>query len=184
MLVGYARTSTVEQEAGFEAQIRDLKALGCEEIYQEQVSSVAERKELEAAIKFIRKGDVLIAMKLDRLARNMKHLIEVIDRVKAKGASIRVLDLGLDTTSSTSEMIIKMLGCVAEWERIRMLERQKEGIAKAKADGKFKGRKPTARAKAAQVLKLRQEGIKPGEIAHRLDMCRASVYNVLKGQTV
>src|SRR6186997_3430727 len=99
MLVGYARTSTVEQEAGFEAQIRDLKALGCEEIYQEQVSSVAERKELEAAIKFIRKGDVLIAMKLDRLARNMKHLIEVIDRVKAKGASIRVLDLGLDTTS-------------------------------------------------------------------------------------
>jgi DNA invertase Pin-like site-specific DNA recombinase len=182
MLVGYARTSTVDQQAGFEAQIRDLKALGCEEIFQEQVSSVAERKELERAMQFIRKGDALIVTKLDRLARSMKHLLEIVDRIKAKGASIRILDMGLDTNSSTSELIMHMLGAVAQWERTRMLERQKEGIAKAKSEGKFKGRKPTARAKADRIMELHKEGVKAAEIAHRLEIGRASVYRVLGAQ--
>lgn len=179
MLVGYARTSTVDQQAGFEAQIRDLTALGCEEIFQEQVSSVAERKELGRALQFIRKGDVLIVTKLDRLARSMKHLLEIVETIKRKGASLRILDMGLDTNSSTSELIMHMLGAVAQWERTRMLERQKEGIAKAKTLGKFKGRKPTARAKADRIIELHNEGVRATEIAHRLEIGRASVYRVL-----
>lgn len=182
MLVGYARTSTVEQAAGYEAQIRDLQALGCEEIFKEQVSSVAERKELERALQYVRKGDVLIVTKLDRLARSMKHLLEIVDVIKGKGASIRILDMGLDTNSSTSELIMHMLGAVAQWERTRMLERQKEGIAKAKTEGKFKGRKPTARAKSAQIIELHKNGVAAAEIAHRLEICRASVYNVLNAE--
>jgi len=86
MIVGYARTSTLEQVAGFEAQIRDLNQVGCEEIYKEQTSSVGKRPELEKALNFIRKGDTLIVTKLDRLARSVKHLGEIIDQIKAKGA--------------------------------------------------------------------------------------------------
>jgi DNA invertase Pin-like site-specific DNA recombinase len=184
MLVGYARTSTVDQQAGFEAQLRDLGALGCEEIFQEQVSSVAERKELERGLQFIRKGDVLIVTKLDRLARSMKHLLEIVDTIKRKGASLRILDMGLDTNSSTSELIMHMLGAVAQWERTRMLERQKEGIAKAKAEGKFKGRKPTARLKSERIIELKNKGVRAAEIAHRLGIGRASVYRVLGEKTV
>ena len=133
-------------------------------------------------MQFIRKGDVLIVTKLDRLARSMKHLLEIVERIKVKGASIRILDMGLDTNSSTSELIMHMLGAVAQWERTRMLERQKEGIAKAKSEGKFKGRKPTARAKADRIMELFREGVKAAEIAHRLEIGRASVYRVLGAQ--
>jgi DNA invertase Pin-like site-specific DNA recombinase len=179
MLIGYARTSTVDQLAGFEAQISELKRLGCEEVFQEQVSSVAERKELERALQFVRKGDTLIVTKLDRLARSMRDLLKIVDGIKAKGASIRIMDMGLDTSSSTAELILHVLGAVAQWERTRMLERQREGIEKAKAEGKFKGRKPTARAKAPKILELHEQGVPAGEIAHRLEIGRASVYRVL-----
>src|SRR5215470_7069748 len=101
MLVGYARTSTVEQEAGLEAQERDLKALGVEKLFSEQVSSVAEREKLTAAIDFIREGDVLVVTKLDRLARSMRDLMAIVDKIKAKGASLRILNMGMDTTTPT-----------------------------------------------------------------------------------
>ena len=84
MLVGYARTSTFDQIAGFDAQRRDLKTAGCTKVFAEQVSSVAEREQLKAAIDYLREGDVLVSTKLDRLARSMRHLIEIVDRSKAR----------------------------------------------------------------------------------------------------
>src|SRR6516225_4142692 len=95
--VGYGRTSTLEQQAGLNAQIRDLKAAGCEKVFEEQVSSIAKRPQLEACLDFIREGDTLVVTKLDRLARSTQHLLEVLDRVKSKGAVLHILNLGADT---------------------------------------------------------------------------------------
>lgn len=179
MLVGYARTSTLDQEAGYEAQIRDLKALGAEKVFSEQASSVGKRPQLEAALEFLREGDTLLVMKLDRLARSVPDMWAIIRRVQSKGASIRIENLGIDTGTPTGKLMLNVLGGVAEFEREMMLERQREGIAKAKAEGKYKGRKPTARARKPEVLELRQQGVGTSEIARRLGIGKASVSRIL-----
>jgi DNA invertase Pin-like site-specific DNA recombinase len=181
MLVGYARTSTLEQEAGLEAQVRDLKTLGCEKKFSEQVSSVAPRKQLAAAIEFARAGDVLVVTKLDRLARSVTHLGKIIEELEAKGVALRIINLGVDTSTPTGRLMLNVLGGVAQFEREIMLERQREGIAKAKGEGRYKGRKPTARAKTEDVLKLKAEGMKLSEISRRLGIGKASVHRILIG---
>ena len=135
MIIGYARTSTVEQKAGFEAQLRELQAAGCEKVYQEQVSSVVRREQLEQAIEYAREGDVLVVTKLDRLARSVAHLLALRDRLKAKGVALRILNMGLDTSTATGGMMMTVVGAIAQFEREMMLERQREGIAKAKGEG-------------------------------------------------
>lgn len=179
MKIGYARTSTVEQAAGFEAQIAELTARGCEKIFSEQVSSVADRPQLTATLDYLRDGDVLIVAKLDRLARSVPHMLEIVNRVQAKGAGIEVLNLGKLDDTATGKLMLTVLGAIAAFEREMMLERQREGIAAAKAAGKYKGRKPTARAKAAEVRRLVAEGIAKAEIARRLGIHRASVHRIL-----
>ena len=181
MLVGYARTSTLEQIAGFEGQIGELQGSGCEKIFREQVSSVAARAQLEAALEFCRQGDALVVTKLDRLARSVTHLGHIIERLSAKGVAFRVLNLNLDTATPTGMLMLNVMGSVAQFEREMMLERQKEGIARAKADGKYKGRKPTARMKSDQVREMIASGIKPVEVARRLSIGRASVYRAIEG---
>jgi DNA invertase Pin-like site-specific DNA recombinase len=157
--VGYARTSTLDQQAGLEAQIRDLIAAGCEKIFREQVSAVGRRPQLEAALDFIREGDTLVVTKLDRLARSTQHLLQIADRVAAKKADLSILNLGADTSTATGKLIFTIIGAIGAFERELMLERQREGIAKAKAEGRYRGRKPTARAHAAEVRALKAEGI-------------------------
>jgi DNA invertase Pin-like site-specific DNA recombinase len=184
VLVGYARTSTVDQDAGYEAQQRDLKAADCTKIFAEQVSSVAERAQLNAAIDYLREGDVLIATKLDRLARSMRHLIQIVDQIKEKKASLRILGMSLDTETATGRMMLQVLGAVAEHERSLMLERQREGIAKAKAEGKYKGRAKTAMAKAGEVEALLAKGVNPTEVAKKLGIGRSSVYRAMKERKI
>ena len=184
VLVGYARTSTVDQDAGYEAQQRDLKAADCTKIFAEQVSSVAERAQLNAAIDYLREGDVLIATKLDRLARSMRHLLQLVDEVKEKKASLRILGMSLDTETATGTMMLQVLGAVAEHERSLMLERQREGIAKAKAEGKYKGRARTAMAKAGEVEALLAKGVNPTEVARKLGIGRSSVYRAMKARKI
>lgn len=179
MDIGYARTSTLEQVAGFEAQKRELEAAGCTKVFAEQVSSVAERGQLEAAIDYLREGDALVVTKLDRLARSMRDLLDIVDRVKAKGAGLRILGMNLDTTTATGELMLNVLGAVAAFERSMMLERQREGIAKAKAEGKFKGRAPTARAKAGEVEAMLAAGESPTAVAKKLGIGRSSVYRAM-----
>ena len=181
MKIGYARTSTIEQEAGFEAQMRELEKVGCEKIFREQVSSVARRDELEAALDFVREGDKLVVTKLDRLARSTRHLGELMDSLSNKGAHLQIMDLGIDTGTATGELVVNLIGAIAQFERKMMLERQREGIAKAKSEGKYKGRKPTARAKAEDGKRLRSEGVGATEIAAQLGIGRASVYRILGG---
>ena len=180
MIVGYARTSTLEQVAGFEAQDRDLRAAGVERIFQEQVSSVATRPQLDAAIDFVRDGDVFIVTKLDRLARSVTKMLEIVARLEKKDVALRILNLGLDTSTSTGKLMLTVLGGVADFERSMMLERQREGIAKAKAEGVYRGRKPTARAKVDEVKALKQAGRSMREIAEALGISVGSVHGMLK----
>lgn len=185
MRIGYARTSTLDQKAGLEAQERDLTSAGCERLFIEQVSSVdmVARIKLAEVLDFVREGDVLVVTKLDRLARSVAHLLDVLGVLNDKGASLVVLGLGIDTATPTGKLMLTILGGIAEFERGIMLERQREGIAKAKADGKYKGRAPTARAKSDQVQQLHREGVGATEIAKRIGIGRASVYRVLEGVT-
>ena len=181
-LVGYSRVSTLEQVAGLEAQVEQLLTTGCSKLFQEQVSSVADRPQLEAAFDFVREGDVLVVVRLDRLARSTSDLLGILDRLEAKRVGLRILDFGgseMDTKSPTGKLVLTMFGAIAQFERELMKLRQREGIEKAKREGRYKGRAPTARRRLPEMRKLAEEGLAPSEIASRLEVSRASVYRLL-----
>ncbi|WP_425416493.1 recombinase family protein [Oricola indica] len=179
-IVGYARTSTNDQKAGLDAQLRELKHAGCTKIFQEEISSVAtSRPQLDAALDYVRDGDVFLVAKLDRLARSVADLVTITERLKAKGVALRILNINLDTGTPTGKLMLNLLGSIAEFERELMLERQREGIARAKAEGRYKGRAPTARAKSDDVIRMKKSGTKPTDIAAQLGISRASVYRIL-----
>ena len=178
MLVGYARTSTIEQQAGYDAQLEELEVAGCDKVFGEQVSSVAHREELDKAIDFVRDGDTLVIKTLSRLARSTQMLWDIIQRLEDKGVGLRILDIGVDTKSSTGKLVLTIFGAVSQWEREVMLERQREGIAKAKAEGKYKGRQPTARAKSKEVNQMKEDGATVKEIVAKLGVSQASVYRI------
>ena len=183
MMIGIARTSTLEQVAGLDAQVNALESYGCEKIYKEQVSSVAERKQLNAALGSLRSGDKLVVTKLDRLARSVKHLGEIVDTINNAEASLVILDMGgtaIDTSKPTGKLILNVMSSVAQFEREMMLERQREGIAKAKAEGKYKGRKPTAKAKTEMVLLAKKQGLSPTQIMRDLGISKTSYYRILE----
>ena len=183
MLIGYARTSTLEQLAGFEAQQRDLKEYGFEKIYTKQVSSVAEREQLDAALGALRSDDKPVMMKLDRLARSVQQLGQIIERVNNAGSELVVLDMGgtvVDTSNPTGKLILKVMSSVAQIEREMMLECQREDIAKAKAEGEYKGCKPTARAKTDMVKLALDESVSKSQICRDLQISKTSLYCVAK----
>ncbi len=182
MILGYARTSTADQHAGVEAQQRDLRAAGVEKLWSEQVSSVARRDQLKACREFAREGDVLIVTKADRLARNTAELLAIEADLSCRGVGLVILSMGgqpLDTRNPTSKLMLTILGGVATWEREIMLERQREGIAKAKAAGKYKGRAPTVRQQAEEIRAAIAAGEKPAHVARRLGVARSSIYRML-----
>lgn len=182
MLIGYGRTSTTEQVAGLEAQLRMLTAVDCEKVFHEQISSVVERPQLDAALDFVREGDALVVTRLDRLARSTSDLLRIIDLLETKGVGLRILDFGgaeIETRSPTGRLMVTMFGALGQFERELMLSRQREGIEKAKRDGRYKGRVPTARRRLPEMRQLADEGLCPPEIATRLGVSRASVYRLL-----
>ena len=146
MNIGYARTSTLDQKAGLDAQMRDLKSAGCEKVFSEQISSTKiARPKLAECLRFCREGDVLTVAKPDRLARNTAELLSIEADLTKRGIGLVILSMGgekLDTGKPTSKLMLTILAGVATWEREIMKERQLEGIAKAKAEGRYKGRPP------------------------------------------
>lgn len=182
-IYAYARTSTEDQLAGLEAQIRDLRAAGAEKIVSEQVSSVAKRDGLDACLAALRPGDVLMVTKPCRLARNTATLLEIVEDLTKRDIGLIIQSMGghqIDTRNPTSKLILTILAGVSAWEREIMLERQKEGIAKARAEGKFRGRK--ASIDPAEVQRLVDE-FDPTEAARRLGIHRASVYRLCAADT-
>jgi DNA invertase Pin-like site-specific DNA recombinase len=183
MLIGYSRTSTVEQVAGLEAQDRELNAIGCERVFSERTSSMGDRPQLEEAIRFVREGDTLVVTKVDRLARSTVGLWGIVQKLEAKGVALRVLSLGgetVDTKSATGRLILTIFAGFAQFERETMKERQREGIAKAKAENKYRGRKPTARAKANEVLALAGTGKSMNAIAVEVGIGKGSVHRIIE----
>ncbi|WP_298094611.1 recombinase family protein [Brevundimonas sp.] len=179
-VVGYARTSTSDQIAGLEHQIGELEAAGCTRIFSEHVSAIERhRPELEAALDWLRDGDTFIVTKPDRLARSVTDLMSIVEKLRSRRVTVRVLSMHLDTSSPTSMLLLSILGSVSSWERDAMLERQRAGISRAKAQGKYRGRAPTARAKAPEVLRLKAEGKSVPEIVRATGVSRASVYRAL-----
>lgn len=179
-VVGYARVSTVEQS--LDIQLEALKQAGCEEIFSEQISGTSKkgRTKLKECLKYLRKGDILIITRVDRLARSMHDLQTIIYELKESGVALKATDQPIDTSTPAGKAFFDMLGVFAEFETNLRKERQLEGIAKAKKAGKYKGAKPTARAKSKQVLSLLAEGLSKQEVATKLEMGIASVYRIVK----
>jgi DNA invertase Pin-like site-specific DNA recombinase len=184
MLIGYARTSTTDQQAGFDSQLVELEAYGSELTFKEEVSAVASRGELERAMDMLSEGDKLVVTKLDRLARNVMQMGELLQQIEAKGAGLVILSLGsetIDTTTATGKPILNMMVSVAEFEREMMKERQVEGIKRAKAEGKYKGRVPTAMRQADKVKALVEAGVQRVQVHEQLGIIKASYYRCLSG---
>jgi DNA invertase Pin-like site-specific DNA recombinase len=160
-------------------QIAALKAAGCNVIRSEKRSgtSTTGREELRTLLDFIRKGDTLTVTRIDRLARSIGDLQDIVRELRAKGATLRATEQPIDTSTASGKAFLDMLGVFAEFETNLRKERQLEGISRAKANGVYKGRPATI--DADKVAALKAEGLGATEIAKRLKVGRASVYRVL-----
>ncbi len=178
-IIGYARVSTDDQDCTI--QEAALCVAGCTIIRSEKRSgtSMEGRTELDTVLSFVRAGDTLMVTRIDRLARSVSDLEKIVATLKAKGAFLRATEQPIDTSTPAGLAFLQMLGVFAQFETSIRKERQMEGIAKAKASGVYKGRKPSV--DTASVRALRDEGVGPSEIAKRLKIGRASVYRALSG---
>ncbi len=175
--IGYARVSTIDQDTAI--QVEALKKAGCTIIRKEKKSgtSTAGRKELATILDFISEGDTLVVTRIDRLARSMGDLQDIVRHLRARGAELQATEQPINTNTAAGKAFLDMLGVFSEFETNLRRERQLEGIAKAKAAGAYKGRRPSIDAE--QVRKLRDGGVGPSEIARKLNIGRASVYRLL-----
>jgi DNA invertase Pin-like site-specific DNA recombinase len=176
--IGYARVSTADQDTAI--QVAALRAAGCEVIRQEKASGTTTegRRELATVLEFLRPGDVLVVTRIDRLARSIADLQTIVRTVREKGAALACTEQPVDTSTAAGKAFLDMLGVFAEFETNLRRERQMEGIAKAKAAGVYRGRKPSIDPEG--VRKLRAGGLGATAIADRLGISRASVYRVLE----
>lgn len=178
--IGYARVSTAGQS--LDAQLAALS--GCEKIFQEKISGAKDdRPELQAMLEWVREGDTVVVTKLDRLARNTRHLLDVSEYLQSKGVALNILNIGINTATPTGKLMLTMIGAIATFEREMMLERQAEGIAFAKLKGRYKGRKPTARNKSKEVIDMLAQGISKPEISRQLEIGITSIYRIVKNQS-
>ena len=176
MIVGYARVSTTDQS--LEVQRQELAS--CERIFTDMASgSNANRPGLREMTSFVREGDTIIVSRLDRFARSLSDLFQLLDQLATKGVAFQCVHPSIDTASSTGKLTLAILGAVAEFENDIRRERQKAGIERAKANGAYKGRKATIDPQT--VREMASQGMKPTAIAKELGCHRQSVYRLLEG---
>lgn len=178
-VIGYARVSTTDQDLSI--QEAALRVAGCDVIRAEKRSGTTTegREELRTVLEFLRGGDVLMVTRIDRLARSIGDLQDIVREIKARSATLKATEQPIDTSTAAGKCFLDMLGVFAEFETNLRRERQLEGIAKAKAAGVYKGR--PASIDGAKVREMRAQGIGPTEIAKALKIGRASVYRALAG---
>jgi DNA invertase Pin-like site-specific DNA recombinase len=176
--IGYARVSTIDQKT--DTQIEKLKVAGCEVIRQEKASGRSRegRSELETILDFVRPGDQLVVVKLDRLGRSTRDVLNLVHELEQKGASLRVLEPDVNTEGPVGQIVLTVLGMVAQMELGFIKERQRAGIERAKAEGVYKGR--PAKLDHNRIRELRSQGVGATEIAEKVGCKRAMVYKVLK----
>lgn len=176
-LFGYARVSTSEQD--LDIQIATLKAAGCQTIRSERKSGTerGSRTELQILLDFLRMGDTLVVTRIDRLARSMKDLQDIVHELKGRGVALKATEQPIDTGTAAGKAFLDMLGVFAEFETNLRRERQMEGIAAAKVRGVYKGGK--ARIDPEAVRALAANGMRPSHIARQLGISRGTVYRFL-----
>lgn len=179
---GYARVSTAEQD--LTVQLDALKAAGCETIRSEKVSGTTTKGRTELAIlrEFMKQGDTLVVTRIDRLARSIGDLQDIVRSLKDNGVALRATEQPIDTSTAAGKAFLDMLGVFAEFETNLRRERQLEGIAQAKSRGVYQGRKPSI--DRTKVFELHATGLGPTEIADELRIGRASVYRILNADVI
>jgi len=177
--IGYARVSTTSQD--YDLQIAALKKAGCNKVFAEKQSgtSTKSRTQLEECLNYLREGDTLVITRIDRLARSFRDLQNLVHDLKESGIELKATEQPIDTSTAAGKAFLDMLGVFAEFETNLRKERQLEGIEKAKTEGKYKGRKPTAQAKSQQVEELTKQGMTRQAVATELGIGIASVYRIL-----
>jgi len=180
-LFGYARVSTAEQDLGL--QVAALRAAGCQTIRSEKKSGSGrgDRSELQVLLDFLREGDTLVVTRVDRLARSMKDLQDIVHELKGRGVALKATEQPVDTGTAAGKAFLDMLGVFAEFETNLRRERQMEGIAAAKLRGVYKGGKPRIDPEA--VRQLAAQGVRPSHIARQLNISRGTVYRFLPPKT-
>jgi DNA invertase Pin-like site-specific DNA recombinase len=180
MKIGYARVSTLDQSLN--AQIDALKNAGCDEIYEEKKSGVADREALEKALGYLREGDTLVVTKLDRLGRSLKKLLELIEELKERGIHFQSLDDGIDTSTSVGNFFFQVIGAFSELERNLIVERTQKGLKAARSRGRLRGRpqihKEDKKEIAYREVMENEKSIK--EIAESLGMSRMTIYRYIE----
>lgn len=178
-LIGYARVSTTDQD--LDGQRAKLEQAGCSVIRAEKVSAAsrAGRDELQTIIAFLRPGDELVVTRLDRLGRDTRDVLNIVHECEQRGASVTVLDPLVSTRGDMGQMVITVLGMVAQMERRFIKERQREGVERAKERGVYKG--GVTRLDHEYVRRLHVEGLGPSEIARIINCSRMQVYRILRG---
>jgi DNA invertase Pin-like site-specific DNA recombinase len=168
MLIGYARISTSEQDT--EAQVAALRSSGCELVFREKASGGRwERPELHKLLGQLRKGDVLVVWKLDRLSRSLRDVLTIMERLQEKKAGFRSLTEAVDTTTPAGRMLMQMVGSFAEFERAMLKQRTKAGLDAAREEGRIGGRRPKLKPQQQQeIVRLVKRGKKTAADAARL----------------
>lgn len=181
MIYGYARVSTTDQSTDIQEEA--LRAAGAEIVRAEKVSGTSRkgRSELQTLMEFMRSGDTLLVTRIDRLARSVRDLSNIVSEVEAKGCFLRCTEQPVDTSTPSGRAFLQMLGVFAEFETEIRKERQAEGIAKAKAKGVYKGR-PADQERLVTIFDLKRQGIGATEIARRVGVTRPYVYKALARQ--
>ena len=174
---GYARVSTQDQH--LDGQLSQLTAAGCTVIYQEKASGAKDdRPQLAALMGQMQLGDSIVVCKIDRIARSTQNLLNLIEQMDKAGVAFKALNVAIDTSTPTGRLMLTMLGAIAEFERTLMLERQADGITRAKAAGKYKGRAPTAKARTEEVMMMLDMGLSAQRVADQMGIGVASVYRI------
>ena len=178
-MIGYARVSTWEQTT--EPQIDALTKAGCVRVFTENASGMrADRPELAKALDYVRPGDTLVVWRLDRLGRSLKHLIETVNGLDARGVGFRSLHENVDTTTSTGRLVFHIFGALAEFERDLIVDRTKAGLAAARERGSKPGRKAALTPDQVAAVRNMRETFNVSQIAEIVGVSRATVYRALE----
>jgi DNA invertase Pin-like site-specific DNA recombinase len=177
--VGYSRVSTTDQDTT--AQVMRLEAAGCQRIFTETISSrVEHRPQLAACLEYLRQGDALVAVRLDRLARSTRELLEIAQGLENRGIDLVVLDQSIDTSSPAGKLMFAVLAAIAQFERDLCRERTLDGLVRARAEGRVGGRRPTIAGQRAQLVKrLAAEGQSVRQIAASIEASPSAVHRLL-----
>lgn len=179
MNIGYSRVSTKDQKESLENQKELLKTHGCEAIYGDIASGVkAKRPELEAALKYARKGDTIVVTRLDRLGRTTLDTLRTVQELDERGIRVEALDVNLDTATPAGRLVLNVIASLAQWERDLLIERTKEGLAHARAQGRTGGRPRIPEDKRKAVLAALSSGMSQKQVAEAFGISRSSIYRI------